>query len=426
LVLSILSLCRGQTGAISGIVEDPSKASVPGATVQLRGNANARQRQTTTDAAGAFRFDAVSSGDYQLEIQQPGFRPSVLQVKVGPRPPGMLRIVLALADRREGVTVEEGATQVSTESSENLNAISVNQDLMENLPVFDQDYAATMSRFLNSGLVGTNGVTLVVDGMESTRVPVSPSAIQQVKINQDPYSAEFSRPGGGRIEIITKPGSQEYHGILNLIFRDYRLNARDPFAITRPDEQRRIFEGSLTGPVADSKTTSFLITANRQEQDLQAVVFALGPSGTINENVPTPQRNTEISGSISHTFGANQLVSFRGLYTDRTINNQGVGGYTLPEGGAEFEDREDLFYFNHRGLITPKLVNQFRMLVFGRQHTSTKSLNPEPKIVVQDAFTGGGAQADRLQTENHFTFSEILSYQAGRHALRDGAEITDR
>jgi len=48
--------------------------------------------------------------------------------------------------------------------------------------------------------------------------------------------------------------------------------------------------------------------------------------------------------SSEDTFGANQLISFRGLYTDRTISNQGVGGYTLPEGGAEFEDREDLFY----------------------------------------------------------------------------------
>jgi hypothetical protein len=424
-ILSAIPLCRAQTGAIRGVVEDPSKASVPGATVQLRGNGNGRQRQTTTDAAGAFRFDAVSPGDYQLEIQQPGFRPSLSQVNVGLRPPGLLRIVLALADRREGVTVEEGAAQVSTESSENLNAIFVNQELMENLPVFDQDYVATMSRFLNSGLIGTGGVTLVVDGMESTRVPVSPSAIQQVKINQDPYSAEFSRPGGGRIEIITKPGSQDYHGTVNFIFRDYRLNARDPFAITRPDEQRRIFEGSLTGPVGRSKTTSFLITANRQEQDLQAVVFAFGPNGTISENVPTPQRNTEISGSISHLFGANQLISFRGLYTDRTTDNQGVGGYTLPEGGTQFEDREDLFYFNHRGLITPKLVNQFRMLVFGRQHTSTKSLNPEPKIVVQDAFTAGGAQADRLQTENHFTFTEIVSYQAGKHALRGGINVPD-
>jgi len=99
---------------------------------------------------------------------------------------------------------------------------------------------------------------------------------------------------------------------------------------------------------------------------------------------------------VSHLFGQTQLISFRGLYTDRTIRNQGVGGFTLPEAGADFQDREDLFYFNHRGLITPKLLNQFRMLVFGRQHTSTKSLNSVPRIVIQDAFTGGGAQADLI------------------------------
>jgi outer membrane receptor protein involved in Fe transport len=301
----------------------------------------------------------------------------------------------------------------------------MSQKSLENLPVFDQDYVGTMSRFLDAGSIGTGGVTVVVDGLESTRVPVSPSPIQEVKINQDPYSAEFSRPGRGRIEIITKPGSPDYHGAVNVLFRDAVLNARDPFAVTRAPEQRRIFEGSLIGPVGHSKTTSFVVTANRQEEDFQAVVFALGPAGPINENVPTPQRNTELSGSLSHLFGQTQLVSFRGLYSDRTIHNQGVGGFTLPEAGADFQDREDLFFFNHRGLITPKLLNQFRMLVFGRQHTSTKSLNSGPKIVVQDAFTGGGAQADRLQTENHFTFTEVLSYSAGKHSIRTGINVPD-
>ncbi len=155
------------------------------------------------------------------------------------------------------------------------------------------------------------------------------------------------------------------------------------------------------------------------------MVFALAPSGPIDENAPTPQRNTEFSGSVSHLFGQTQLISFRGLYTDRTIRNQGVGGFILPEAGADFQDREDLFYFNHRGLITPKLLNQFRMLVFGRQHTSTKSLDTGPRIVVQDAFTGGGAQADRLQTENHFTFTEVLSYTAGKHSIRTGINVPD-
>jgi hypothetical protein len=423
-VILIITAFGQERLAITGTVLDSSGASVPAAKVVLRRGTDAPQ-STATEPNGAFRFDQVARGDYEIEIRQDGFRSSITRVRVGARPPAPLKIVLVVAELKQDVTVDSRTEQVSTDTSDNLNAIAVSSQQLENLPVFDQDYIGTMSRFLDAGAVGTNGVTVVVDGLESTQVPVSASAIQEVKINQDPYSAEFSRPGRGRIEIITKPGSDEYHGTVNFLFRDSVLNARDPFALTRAPEQRRIFEGSLTGPVGHSKTTSFLITGNRQEEDLQAVIFAIGPNGQIDENVPTPQRNTEFSGSINHLFGRTQLVSFRGLYTDRTQQNQGVGGFTLPETGADFEDREDLFFFNHRGLITPKLVNQFRMLVFGRQHTSTRSVDRGPKIVVQDAFTGGGAQADRLQTENHFTITEVLGYSTGKHSIRGGINIPD-
>ena len=170
---------------------------------------------------------------------------------------------------------------------------------------------------------------MIVDGLEATRAGVSASAIQEVKINQNPYSAEYSRPGRGRIEIITKPGSQEYHGTFNFLFRDYHLNAREPLAIIRPPEQRRIFEGSLTGPVGRSQETSFLISANREEEDTQAIVFGIGPAGLIQANVATPQRNTELTARMTHQFASNHLVSIRGVYTDRTIQNQGVGGEQL-------------------------------------------------------------------------------------------------
>src|SRR5258708_6878297 len=147
----------------------------------------------------------------------------------------------------------------------------MDRSALDNLPIFDQDFIGTMSRFLDSGSIGTNGVTLVVDGMEATRAGVSASAIQEVKLNQDPYSAEYSRPGRGRVEIITKPASAVYHGTFNFLFRDYHLNARDPFALIRPPDQRRIFEGSLLGPLGHNKKTSFLISANREEEDSQAV-----------------------------------------------------------------------------------------------------------------------------------------------------------
>ena len=325
---------------------------------------------------------------------------------------------------RQEITVNEAAGQINTEASSNLDVITLDRDLLDNLPIFDQNYVGAMSQFLDPGSISTGGVTLVVNGMEQKNIGVSASAIQQVKINQNPYSAEFSRPGRGRIEIITKPESQVYHGSLNVIFRDYRMNARDPFASSRPEEQRRIFEGSLVGPLGKSGNNSFLISANREEQDLQAIVFASAPSGLVQQNVANPQRNTEFSAGVTHQFSGAHLGSFRGSYRLLTEKNRGVGGFVLPESGVNYEDREDELMYNDSLVVTPKLINQFRIM-FGRQHTPTTSVLADPSIVVLGAFTAGGAQADRLQTENHINMNEIVSWSPGKHQIKAGINVPD-
>jgi hypothetical protein len=150
-----------------------------------------------------------------------------------------------------------------------------------------------MSQFLDPGSIATGGVTPVVNGVEQRNIGVSASAIQQVKINHNPYAADFSRPGRGRIEILTKPASQEYHGTLNVLFRDQVFNARDAFALTRPATQRRIFEGSLLGPLGGSKRNSFLISVDRRETDSEEVVFAetlAGPTAKMSPIRDAPRR----------------------------------------------------------------------------------------------------------------------------------------
>jgi Carboxypeptidase regulatory-like domain/TonB dependent receptor len=423
-VAAILGAQSPSGVAVTGTVLDPHQAGVLGAKVTLKVADGAEVQSTSADSLGAFRFADVPPGNYDVQIEQQGFKPSVSRMRVGTQALRPLRVVLALADVQQQVTVSAELTQVSTNTADNLDTVSMDRTALDNLPIFDQDFIGTMSRFLDASSVGTNGVTLIVDGVEASRAGVSASAIQEVKLNQDPYSAEFSRPGRGRIEIITKPGSAAFHGTFNFLFRDYLLNARDPFALIRPPEQRRIFEGNLTGPLGRSKKTSFLISANREEEDAQAVVVAQGPSGEIRETAPAPQRNTELAGSMNHQIGENHVISIRGVYTDRTIQNQGVGGFTLPEAGTNFEDREDIIFFNHSGLFTKKLLNQFRLLV-AREHMPTTSINPGPKIVVLGAFTGGGAQADRLQTENHVIFNELLVWSGAKHTIRTGLNVSD-
>src|SRR5207302_93175 len=144
------------------------------------------------------------------------------------------------------------------------------------LPVFDRDYIATVSRFLDTGSLGNTGVTIVVNGMEVNGLNVSASAISQVRINQDPYSAEYSRPGRGRIEILTKPGSQSYHGEVNAIVRDARFNSQNAFASAKPPEQRHIFEGFLGGPLGKSGKTSFMLSANDERGDFVSAPRAAG------------------------------------------------------------------------------------------------------------------------------------------------------
>src|SRR5207253_4627242 len=178
-------------------------------------------------------------------------------------------------------------------------------------PMFDPNYIATISRFLDSSAIGTGGTTLIMDGLQVNSVALPPSAIQEVKINQNPYSPEFLRPGRGRIEIVRKASAPVYHGALNFVFRDNRINAREPFASTRPEEQRRILETSLTGPIGSGKTSSFIFSGMYQSEDAQSIVYAIGPAGEIRLNVPTPQREADISLRLSHQFGTKNTVSLR-------------------------------------------------------------------------------------------------------------------
>jgi len=408
----------------NGTVLDPSGAVIPGSTVTLNCDGAGGERTILTDSQGAFRFDGTLSGGCEIRVEFEGFKPFVRKVKIGTKPAAPLVIVLAITEVHEEFFVGNDSTSPSTIAGEDRDANRMGAEDLEGLPSLDQDYLATMSRFLSAGSVGTSGVDLVVDGLEANGLKVGASAIQEIKINQDPYSAEYSRPGRGRIEVITKPAPPEYHGNFNVVFRDHHLDARNTFAATKAPEQRRGLEAFLAGPLLGSKTTSFTISATWQDDDLQSVVTALGPSGAIRQNVPTPQRNVDITGRLTRQPNQRTTYSVAYSYEDRQARNRGVGGITLPEAGSNYRMREDEIILNHRTTLTSRLVNQFRLLL-GRYSAPTTSLEPGPKIVVADAFVSGGAQADLLRTEHHFTLTEMLSYSRGRHLFKLGINVPD-
>ena len=432
-LLAILwgSCCHAQTRAlasqvISGTVRDPSDAAIVAAEVDLTLSDGRIVSQTRTDSYGSFRFTGIGSGSYRLEARHEGFRLTAASVKVGDHPPAAVRIVLAIAVAQQEVTVasSEAVPLVSSDVAENQNANTIERSALDEIPVFDQDYITTLSRFLDSSSLGTNGVAIVVNGIEANGPGVTNSAVKSIKINQNPYSALYSRPGRARIEIETKPGTSKFHGEVNVMFRDAIFDATNAFASVKPPERRQYYEGSVTGPLGRGKKTTFLASVDEDRDDQQAFVLAQNLSGTVRANVPTPSQHFFASGRIFHDIGATDQFWIGYSYEESSRKNQNVGGIVLPEAGTNLFNVEHEVNVSYRKVFSPRLLNQIHFLV-GHQDTPVTSTTAAPAIVVQGAFVGGGAQGDSKRTEAHTEGADIVTYDSGKHDLKFGVEIPD-
>jgi hypothetical protein len=411
---------------LSGTVVDPSSAEVAEAQVTLLTSNGSTQASAATDRTGYFFFDNLPRGKYRLRIHAAGFKDGLVEVSIGAKTLPPLHITLAISALSEvvSVTADESIPQTSTDSSENLNANNITRDALDRVPVFDLDYITMLSRFLSDDAIATSGVSLVVNGIEANGPGVSASAVQEVKINQNPYSARFARPGRARVEITTKGGTPAYHGTVNFLTRNSVFDASNAFATTKPSESRYMEEGSFTGPLGRDKRNTFLLSLEQDNDNLQAVVHAFGPTGIINENAPAPQRHFFGSFRAFHDFDNGDQLWIGYSYEDQLSKNQGVGGTVLPEAGYTTGFTEHELNVSYRRIFSSKWVNQLRFL-FGHNDNPTTSNVAAPQIVVQGYFTGGGAQADLHRTEAHFDGTDFVSYTSGRHMLVFGVDIPD-
>jgi hypothetical protein len=410
--------------SVAGTIVDPDGAAVPSIDVILKTphGDGVTGGSAVSDSVGHFRLMGIAPGDYQLQVPPKyGFEQYQAPIHVHP---GMhdLSIRLTPLVVTQDVVVAPESSQVLLDPSANRDQVSTSAGMLEKVPVFDQDYIATLTPFLDQTGVATSGVSLIVDGVEMKGTGVSASAIAEAHINNDPYSVETNRPGRGRIEIITKPGSAKLHGTLNFTFRDSVFDAKNYFAITKPFEQKRIYEGSITGPIRVDRNTTFLLSGTRQEDNLQSVVHADTISGIVSANVPTPIHNTEFAARISHDFSPTHRVSLQYNVTDTVSENLGAGGLVLSQSGVNAQAREDDVIFNDRVVISPTLLNQLQ-LFFEKDYNPTRSVVAAQRIVVDGSFTGGGAQADSLNTENNLKINDIVSWSHKHHYVKFGVNI---
>ena len=424
--------------ALQGVVADPTGAIVPGAEVDLVDTSGAIAGSIHSDDEGNFQLTAPHAGSFTLVVSEPGFETvrtpvviaapaAVSNVKAPVILPALARVHIVLPIAAVASTV-----RVNGDSSEDLTAPDANHDSsimtasdLKALPIFDNDYATAMSSFLDSSVSDTAGTGLMVDGVEANRATVSASAIQEIRINQDPYSAQYYWPGRGQMEIITKSTADHYHGQFNFLFRDSAMNAQNALAPSKPFEQRQNYEGHVTGPIPHAPKSSFLGSFNRVVYDQDSVVSAIiapttaDPSGAYFANVYTPARDTEFSTRVAHKFheGVSGYVQYS--YQDSTSQNEGVGGQTLASAGYNNYFREDDFVAHLDQALNAVMVNQVS-LVGERDSTRNSNVAEAPQISVSGDFVSGSAQTDSLATEYNVRVYDMLTWTKGRNMVKMG------
>jgi hypothetical protein len=405
--------------AVNGTVIDPSGGAVAGAHVSLK--ASTGNAAAVTDELGRFRIEGILPGRYRLDvIAGDSFKPLRRDISVAAAMPPLV-LQLSLAAVQESVDVTADEVRPSVDTAANLDTMTVSGAALDQLPVFDQDFVGALSQFLDPASIATGGATIVVDGVEMKSAGVPKSAVQEISINDDPYTAESSRPGRGRIEIITKPGSGHLRGNVGFTFRNAALATRSYFAPAKPSEQRQAAEGVLSGPIG-KEGTSFLMTFSRQNDDAAAVIHALTPAGPLDQTIATPSTNTEVMARVTHDWNERHRGSLQVNWKRSSNLMQGAGGVVLPQAAVNASSREDDLFFTVHSILTPERLNQFQ-LTFEFNREPSASVSTLPGIIVRDAFTSGGAQSTILRTESGGKFNDIVTVSHGKHIVKFGVQI---
>ena len=428
LYLSLASLVVGQqaTGALKGTVTDQLGSLVVGAKVTLR---NARGVSTTanTNSAGVYEFRRLDAGKYQLRIDSPGF--SVFEdktVEIEAHELKTLDAQLEVAIEDQQVTVDD--RNISTDADNNQNAIVLRGKELEALPNDPQALASALQAMAGPTDPEAGGQAQIkVDGFSNGQIPPK-EAIREVRINNNPFSAENEFPGWNGIEIYTQPGADKWHGGGSFDFNDESLNSRNPFTTKRAPYQHRGYGFSLSGPVIP-KRASFSVYFGRYASDTNSIVNAtiLDPVTlkplAVNEAFVTPDVNNYGNGRFDFKINKMHTLVGRFNYNRTTQDLQGIGGYSLPTRAYRGLRTYFIMQLTETAMINEKTINETRFQ-FTRNRFNQKSVLDAFALNVLDSFSGGGSQVgassndtDRVELQN------FTSWTSGNHFLKVGGRL---
>lgn len=420
------TICGQQsTGSLRGTVADESGAVVPGANVEiLHGQRVVRRAQS--DGLGNFSLTNLDAGEYSVHVVANGFQefhsaPQTVTPAGEVQVPVTLHVLTAL----EQVTVtSDQVGAIGLESADNANAVVLRGTDLDALPDDSEELLADLQA-LAGPPVGSGGTQVYLDGFSSSHLPPK-NAIREVRINQDPFSAQYDHVGFGRVEILTKPGTQQIHGAAQFKMSDAVLNSRNPLSSIKPPYQAKLVTGDLGGPL--SKRSSFFLNFEGRWATDNEVVNAtiLNPSLNITpltQAVLMPDNEHSMRGRIDYKLTEKHSLTGRYEWDQSRQANAGVGGFTLPSRAYGATDDAHTFQLTEDAILSNTALNQTRFQ-FIRSNLGQQAASFAPTIQVLDAFTSGGAQVGNSHhTEDLLELQNYTTKTWGNHTLTFGGQF---
>lgn len=417
---------QAPSGSLKGQVLDPSGAAIGNATIVVlppQGPAIS----AVTDKDGFFEIKQIPPGTYTVQAIAQGFATfEKTDVAIAAGHTMKLEISLGIEVQTEKVVVTDEATTVEISQRNNAGQVVLKGKDLEALSDDPDDLQSDLEALAGPS-AGPSGGQIYIDGFTGGQLPPK-SSIREIRINQNPFSAEYDHLGYGRIEIFTKPGTDRIHGQFFIDGNASTFNSRNPFSgnAEQPAYHTVFLNGNLGGPL--NKSASYNFNIDHRNIDDFSVVNAqvldanLQPT-TLAEVVPHPRTRTNLSPRLDYQLGERNTLTFRYQYFREDETNDDIGDFSLPSQGINYVSTEHTVQISDTQTLSSRTINETRFQ-FHREDTEQNPLSADPSVNVSGAFNGGGSSQGTVRyIQNSYEFQNYTSLAFEKHFLKLGGRL---
>ncbi len=419
---------QSQTGSIRGTITDPDGALVPQADVTIWSSHGSGRlssaRRVKSDASGEFEVPRLAPGSYTVTVTAKGFstmRISDVVVVRGRITDQNVKLAISVESQVEVTAHAEG---LSTNPEENSNVLVIKGKDLDALSDDPDDLQNELTA-LAGPAAGPNGAQIFIDGFTAGQLPPK-NSILEIRINRNPFSAEYDKLGYGRIEILTKPGTQSLHGFFMIDGNDKPFNALNPFVTTEPPYYSTFMNANLSGPAGrDASWFGSVFQRNNQSNSIinAEILGANGQPENYTAAVSNPQTRLDVSPRVDFQLGSKNVLSVRYMLDRQIQTNSGVSEFSLQSQGYDVADYENTVQVSDTQVYGPRWVNQIRFQYMGDRDSQVPQ-QTSPTETVEGSFTGGGNNQGTVRdNQDHYELQEYVNTTQGMHTLNFGTRL---